>query len=88
MTTRLGWWGSWTPRDTRPDALDGLRGTGEDGPMTESSTPPENVDPVIAEAVENISNRFGTQGLCDLIALARDELARAEAALRELADPE
>lgn len=43
-------------------------------------------DPVITDAVENISNRFGAQGLCDLIALARDELARAEAALRELAD--
>jgi hypothetical protein len=44
----------------------------------------EQVDPVIVDAVENISNRFGAQGLCDLIALARDELARAEAALKEL----
>ncbi|MFZ5848966.1 MAG: hypothetical protein ACOYX5_16460 [Actinomycetota bacterium] len=56
--------------------------------MTESTTPPENVDPVIIEAVANISNRFGTQGLADLIALAREELAKAEAALRELAEPE
>ena len=54
--------------------------------MSESTTPSANVDPVICEVVENISNRFGAQGLCDLIALARDELARAEAALRELAD--
>ncbi|HEU4512000.1 MAG TPA: hypothetical protein VFR87_02735 [Nocardioidaceae bacterium] len=54
--------------------------------MSDCTTPPADVDPVIAEAVENISNRFGTQGLCDLIALARDELSRAEAALRELAD--
>ena len=54
--------------------------------MSESTTPSANVDPVISEVVENISNRFGAQGLCDLIALARDELARAEAALRELAD--
>lgn len=54
--------------------------------MSDSTTPSANVDPVISEAVENISNRFGAQGLCDLIALARDELARAEAALRELAD--
>lgn len=45
-----------------------------------------DVDPVIAGAVENISNRFGTQGLADLIALAREELARAEAAMKDLAD--
>jgi hypothetical protein len=60
---------------------------GKDGGMTESSTD-THIDPVISEAVENISNRFGTQGLCDLIALAREELARAEAALRELGDLE
>jgi hypothetical protein len=46
----------------------------------------EDIDPVISDAVENISNRFGTQGLCDLIALAREELARAEAALKELSE--
>ena len=45
----------------------------------------QDVDPVISEAVETVSNRFGAQGLCDLIALAREELARAEAALKELA---
>jgi hypothetical protein len=44
----------------------------------------EQVDPVIVDVVENVSNRFGVQGLCDLIAYARDELARAEAALKEL----
>ena len=44
----------------------------------------EAVDPVISDAVHNISNRFGAQGLADLIALAREELARAEAALKEL----
>jgi hypothetical protein len=60
--------------------------SGQDVGMSDSTTPSANVDPVISEAVENISNRFGAQGLCDLIALARDELARAEAALRELAD--
>ena len=42
------------------------------------------IDPVISDAVETVSNRFGAQGLCDLIALAREELARAEAALKEL----
>jgi hypothetical protein len=49
-----------------------------------SSEERQEIDPVIADAVENISNRFGVQGLCDLIAVARDELARAEAALKEL----
>ena len=53
-----------------------------------TTTPSADVDPVIVDAVENISNRFGAQGLCDLIALAREELARAEAALKELAQPE
>jgi len=46
----------------------------------------EKVDPVIADAVENVSNRFGVQGLADLIALAREELARAEEALKDLSD--
>jgi hypothetical protein len=53
---------------------------------TMSSEQQHNVDPVISDAVENIANRFGAQGLCDLIALAREELARAEVALKELSD--
>ena len=52
--------------------------------MTESHPP----DPVIVDAVEHVSNRFGAPGLRDLIALAREELAKAEAALAELADLE
>ncbi|HET7387120.1 MAG TPA: hypothetical protein VFJ19_10715 [Nocardioidaceae bacterium] len=44
----------------------------------------ENIDPVIVDLVHHISNRFGVQGLNDLIALARAELARAESALEEL----
>jgi hypothetical protein len=51
-----------------------------------STTPSDEVDGLIVEAVENISNRFGAQGLCDLIALAREELATAEAALKQLSD--
>jgi hypothetical protein len=47
-----------------------------------------DIDPAVVDAVHNISNRFGAQGLCDLIALAREELARAEAALKELGDLE
>jgi len=55
-------------------------------PMTSDLSPSNETDPVITEAVENISNRFGAQGLCDLIALAREELARAEAALKGLSE--
>lgn len=54
--------------------------------MTSAHTDPAHIDPVIVDAVSSISSRFGAQGLCDLIALARDELARAEAALKELSD--
>ena len=52
----------------------------------ETSAPSPEIDPVISDAVHDVSNRFGAQGLCDLIALAREELARAEAALKELSD--
>lgn len=54
--------------------------------MTEFKTPSAAIDPVITDAVRNISNRFGAQGLCDLIALAHEELAKAESALEELAE--
>ena len=53
--------------------------------MVTMSSEQQQVDPVIADAVENVSNRFGVQGLADLIALAREELARAEA-LKDLSD--
>lgn len=56
--------------------------------VSEYKTPSVNVDPVITDAVQNVSNRFGVQGLCDLIALAREELERAEEALEELSDSE
>jgi hypothetical protein len=56
--------------------------------LMSSEQQPSQIDPVITDAVEHISNRFGAQGLCDLIAVARDELARAEAALKELSDLE
>ncbi len=52
--------------------------------MSSEQQQQEQVDPVIADAVENVSNRFGVQGLADLIALAREELARAEEALKDL----
>ena len=52
--------------------------------MTESHQP----DPVIVDAVEHVSNRFGAQGLREMIELAREELAKADAALAELSDLE
>ncbi len=51
--------------------------------MTESQP-----DPVIADVVEHVRDRFGAPGLADLIALAREELAEAEAALKELGTPD
>jgi hypothetical protein len=56
--------------------------------MSDYKTPSADVDPVITDAVHTISNRFGVQGLCDLIALAHEEIARAEAALEELSEAE
>lgn len=43
-----------------------------------------SVDPAIAEAVQNVSNRFGVAGLEEMIAVAKIELQRARAALAEL----
>lgn len=76
------------PATRAAEGVDGPPASREDVGMNESASESESVDPVIVEAVENISNRFGVQGLCDLIALAREELARAEAALRELSEIE
>ena len=70
----------------RATTLDGGRSKGQYVGMTEFKTPSADVDPAITEAVRNISNRFGAQGLCDLIALAHEELAGAESALQELAE--
>ncbi|WP_296607406.1 hypothetical protein [Nocardioides sp.] len=51
-----------------------------------------DIEPEIAEAVENVRNRYGVHGLEDLIALAEAELPAARealAALEELTpDPE
>lgn len=44
-----------------------------------------DVDPVVAQTVEEVTNRFGVDGLNDMIALAKANLARAEAAAAELA---
>jgi hypothetical protein len=45
-----------------------------------------DIDPAIHEAVQEVTNRFGSSGLEDLISLAQQELATARAALEELGD--
>ncbi len=45
-----------------------------------------DIDPAIAEAVDGVGNRFGVQGLEQMLAYAEETLAAARAALAELAD--
>jgi len=48
-----------------------------------------DVDPAIAEAVDGVTNRFGAEGLEQMIAYAETSLATARAALEQLTgDPE
>lgn len=44
------------------------------------------VDPLVRAAVKNVRDRFGADGLRDLMALARDELREVEEAERRLAE--
>jgi hypothetical protein len=56
---------------------------------TEPIPPPEHaaeLDPAIAEAVDGVTNRFGAEGLEQMIGYARTSLAQARAALAELGD--
>jgi hypothetical protein len=43
------------------------------------------LDPAIAEAVDGVTNRFGAEGLEQMIGYAQASLAQARAALEELA---
>jgi hypothetical protein len=43
-----------------------------------------DIDPAIAEAVDGVTNRFGAEGLGQMIAYAQKRLAEARAALEEL----
>ena len=45
-----------------------------------------DIDPAIAEAVDGVGNRFGAQGLEQMIGYAQDALTEARAALEALAD--
>ena len=57
---------------------------------TDLPEPPEHavsdLDPAIAEAVDGVTNRFGAEGLEQMIAYAEESLTAARAALAELAD--
>jgi hypothetical protein len=59
-----------------------------DGPAPEpgETTDEHAVDPHVVEAVESVENRFGAQGLEDLIALATEHLETARRAMDELAE--
>lgn len=52
-------------------------------PRVQPATP--EVDPLVATAVRNVRDRFGAEGLRDLMALAQQELRSVEAAERRLA---
>lgn len=45
-----------------------------------------DLDPAIAEAVDGVTNRFGAEGLEQMIGYAEKSLAEARAALEALAD--
>jgi hypothetical protein len=44
------------------------------------------LDPAIAEAVDGVTNRFGAEGLEQMIAYAESSLTQARAALEQLGD--
>jgi hypothetical protein len=54
--------------------------------MSSSDSHLPELDPAIAEAVDGVTNRFGADGLEQLIAYAEESLADARAALDELSD--
>jgi hypothetical protein len=57
-----------------------------DTPPQPEPTGTHDIDPAIAEAVDGVGNRFGAQGLEQMIAYAEDALAEARAALARLAE--
>ena len=57
-----------------------------DPPPHPEPTASTDIDPAIAEAVDGVGNRFGAQGLEQMIAYAEKSLDEARAALEELGD--
>jgi hypothetical protein len=64
------------------DSIDAPTDTPDDQEPSAST----GIDPAIAEAVDGVGNRFGAQGLEQMIGYAEKALADARAALAELAD--
>jgi hypothetical protein len=64
------------------DSIDAPTDNDEHPEPTASS----DIDPAIAEAVDGVGNRFGAQGLEQMIGYAEKALADARAALEQLAD--
>jgi hypothetical protein len=54
--------------------------------MSSSDSTDAQLDPVIAEAVDGVTNRFGAEGLEQMIGYAEQRLAEARAALAALAE--
>jgi hypothetical protein len=54
--------------------------------MSSSDSADAGLDPAIAEAVDGVTNRFGAEGLEQMIAYAERSLETARAALEELRD--
>ena len=54
--------------------------------MSSSDSIDSQLDPAIAEAVDGVTNRFGAEGLEQMIKYAEQRLAEARAALAELAE--
>jgi hypothetical protein len=57
-----------------------------DPPPHPEPTAAADIDPAIADAVDGVGNRFGAQGLEQMIAYAEDALSDARAALDRLAE--
>jgi hypothetical protein len=59
-----------------------------DAPSTLPDQPEHlsDLDPAIADAVDGVTNRFGAEGLEQMLGYAEKRLAEARAALDELAD--
>lgn len=54
--------------------------------MSSSGSLDHDLDPVIADAVDGVTNRFGADGLEQMIRYAEQRLTEARAALDELSD--
>jgi hypothetical protein len=55
-------------------------------PATPDQPPEHEIDQVIVDYVQHTANRFGVQGLEDMITLAKAQLEVSRAALKELGD--